>query len=714
MTLSIKASLNQVSSALITGGILTLIVLFLFLRNIRATIAIAVSIPISLLTTILAMSIGGLTLNTISLSGLILGIGMIVDSSIVVLENINFRHNSGMDIEKAAMLGTDEVISPIFGSALTTIAVFAPIYMFRKGLGEFSVTLGDVSFTVIVAIASSLIVAMTLVPVLVSTFIPLQPETKRFKMMPWLKPISDAVENFLLKMEYNYSKVIRVFLNRRLIVLCTVVAVLAAAGYFWFKIPFIFSPPSAEDFVNINLTLQDGTLLDTTRDAVLRVSEKIIEQVPDANDIIVTIGGWGANNTNSGQISVRLPPVGGRRTNPDDVATIARAAGAEIPGLRLTIRMNRGHAMSGTNPIVVVLRSRDYQLIQNTGNEILGLMREQFPEIVEPQMNVPQSRSDMAIVIDRSRIADLGVSMQTAASELSATTMGINAGMFRTEGIEYPLRVRYRQQDRETLADMDRIYVRNSAGERISFASFSSLQRTESPVAIQREKGRRFVRVYGQLAQGFRASGVQPRLEKAIEENITLPSGVIMEYQGEMAVIQKTNQQFMIVIIVAIGLVFAVMASQFESFVSPFIIFLTIPTMVIGVVLIYSIMNQPFSMFSMLGLVMLAGIMVNNGIVLVDYTNLLRVRGLSVKEACVEAGKRRLRPILITTLTTIFGMTPLAFFPGEGARITQPVGLTIVGGLAVCALITLFVTPVLYSLIAARARIRRIDQEKEY
>ncbi|MFA6508803.1 MAG: efflux RND transporter permease subunit, partial [Treponemataceae bacterium] len=416
------------------------------------------------------------------------------------------------------------------------------------------------------------------------------------------------------------------------------------------------------------------------------------------------------------QITVRLPPVGtpDRVSTPDSISTVARAAAAEIPGLRLTVRANRGRALSGANPIEIVVRSRDYDAAQTVARSIVSLIREGFPEIVEPQVNIPNSLSEYTIALDRNRTADLGVGAKAAAAELKAVAAGADGGVYRSKGVEYDILVILRPGDRSSLPDLERTYVKNSAGERIAMASFASLVRSESPVQIIREQGRRAVRVTAAMAAGQEAPKIEPRLAAAIRESVKLPEGVTIEYAGELAAINKTGSQLTLVLLVAIALVFAVMAAQFESFIAPFIIFLAIPTMLIGVVAIYLIMNQPISMFSLLGLIMLAGIVVNNGIVLVDYTNLLRVRGYKLREALIEAGRHRLRPILITTITTICGMIPLAFFPGEGARITQPVGITIVGGLCSSVLITLFFVPVLYSLIAANARIRREDPEAEY
>lgn len=711
-TISIKASLNQVINSLTIGGLLTLAVLFFFLRNVRAAFAIAVSIPISLLATILAMSVGGLSLNTISLSGLILGIGMIVDSSIVILENIHRRRASGLGAEDAAIIGAAEMVDPIMGSALTTVCVFAPVLFFRKGLGDFSFMIGDIAFTVIFAILASLVVAIMLVPVLASTFLPLRAEEDRFKKLRFLKPVDSFFEGLFTGLENAYAGALRRVLAHRLLAIVVVVSLLGAALSYAPRIPFIFSPPSAEDSVTISLQLREGTVLESTRTAALTVADAIAAKTPDLVDLLVNIGG-GSTSSHQAQITVRLPPADSpdRVSTTDAVSAAARSAAGNIPGLRLTVRGNRGRGLAGSNPIEIVVRSRDYDAAQGVARSIASLMRENFPQIVEPQVNVPNSLSELSIVVNRKRAADLGVTAAAAAAELKAVTAGASAGVYRERGYEYDILVALSPADRSSLPDLERTYVKSSGGQRIPVASFASLVRSESPVSIIREKGRRAVRVTASMAPGEEAAKVEPLLVAAVRDQVELPDGVTIEYAGELAAIKKTGSQLTLVLVVAIALVFAVMASQFESFIAPFIIFLAIPTMVIGVVAIYALLGQPFSMFSLLGLIMLAGIVVNNGIVLVDYTNLLRVRGLSLSEAVIEAGRHRLRPILITTITTICGMIPLAFFPGEGARITQPVGITIVGGLSSSVLVTLFFVPTLYTLIAARSRIRREDPE---
>lgn len=712
-TTSIRASLDEVSRSLLIGGALTMAVLFLFLRNVRAALIIGFSIPVSLLATVTAMRLGGLTLNTVSLSGLILGIGMIVDSSIVVLENVHRKRAGGLPIEDAAIIGADEMIGSIVGSALTTVCVFAPVLFFRRGLGNFSFLIGDIAFTVIVAILSSLATAVLLVPVLASTYLPLLAENERFRVLKFLKPVDDAFERGFLSLEGAYARLLRAALRHRASTIAVVLSVFAAALSFAPRLPFIFSPSTAEDSVSVSLRLRQGTVYGTTKATAEKLAGMIAENVDGIQALIVNVGG-GASNSHSAQISIRLPPVGRRTVTPDDAAAYVRSISGDFPGARISVGGNRGRQISGTSQLTLVFASADHAAALAAAQAVESLARERFPEIVEPSVSVPEASASLSAVVDPALAADLGVSAAAASSELRAVLGGASAGTFRQGGKEYDLRLEFPPGERSTLADLERAYVKSSSGARVPLASFVRLERASAPVSIQREDGRRTVRLTASLAQGFEADEVEPRFRAAVTESVALPDGVSLRWAGEAAAIRETGVQIGLVLAVAVALVFAVMAGQFESFSSPFVIFSALPMMGIGVVGIHALTGQPVSMFSLLGLVLLAGIAVNNGIVLVDYANLLRVRGLDRTSAAAESGRHRLKPILITTATTIVGMAPLAFFPGEGARITQPVALTIVGGLVSSTLVTLFFVPVLYSLLSPARRARRADPAADF
>lgn len=712
-TTTIRSSLNQVTSSLLQGGLLTMLVLFVFLRNLRTTLIIGIAIPVSMLITLLAMYFGGLTLNVISMSGLILALGMTVDSSIVVLDNVYRHRSTGKEVKLATVNGTEEMVTAISASALTTICVFLPILLFKNSLGFLGVIVGDISFTVVVAIAASLAVATLLVPVLASTYLPLRKPEQRVHHVRLFAVVDSAVERFLQGMERGYQRLLAVALRRRGITVGAVLAIFAVSLSFLPRVGVVFSGSTAEDNVRISIRLREGTRLEVTDAAVLRLTGLLKKDVPAIQNIVATAGGGGTRGSNSGTINVTLPPIQASSFTAEDVINSVRAHTGELPGMQIGFSQNRGRSISGSTPVDFVVRSRDMEAATRTAYDIQRMLAERFPEVTEPDVNVTAGIPEIQILVDRLRAYDLGIATSAVANEIGGAMNGVDAGDYRTGGINYPITVMLREADRSSIPDLERVFVKNSSGTLIPVSSVASLALGTSPVTIQREEEQRTIHVTGGLAEGYQIAQVEPRIVEAISRSIIIPEGVTAESSGELAAIQETGSQIAFILAIAIGLVFAVMAGQFESFRSPLIIFFTIPLMFIGVLLLYFLVGTPLSMFSFLGLVMLAGIVVNNGIVLVDYTNLMRVRGRGTIDACLEAARHRMRPILMTTLTTILAMVPLAFFPGAGAQITQPIGITIVGGLASSTIITLFLVPVLYSIIAGRVPIRKIDPTAE-
>jgi HAE1 family hydrophobic/amphiphilic exporter-1 len=325
-----------------------------------------------------------------------------------------------------------------------------------------------------------------------------------------------------------------------------------------------------------------------------------------------------------------------------------------------------------------------------------------LPEIENPTVNLDEGAPQLQIDIDRERAAALGVSPQAVASEIRIAMNGATAVSFSQGDKLIDVEVMLRDQDQVGLPNLDAIFVMSRGGERVPVANIARIVENRSPASIRRENQERVVRISGDLGQGIAVTEMEKRLEAVVEQYLIPREGVTVHYLGEAREIEAYNRRFLFIIAVAVFLVFGVMASQFESFVDPLIIFFSIPLLLIGVIWIYKIGGEAMSVFSAVGVIALVGVVVNNGIVLVDYTNTLRSRGLLVREACLEAGKNRLRPILMTSLTTILGMLPIAFFPGAGADTIQPIGKTFVGGLTVSSLMTLFVTPVMYSLLNSR------------
>lgn len=716
---AVRSVLDQVTGSLLWGAMLGMVVLLIFLRNLRAAIIIGASIPVSVLVTFAALYFGGRTLNLLTMSGLVIAIGMIVDSSIVVLEHIYSFRSKGMPLAEAAMRGTSEMIAPITASALTTASVFLPLLLFRRDLEILGIIFGDIAFVVIVAILASLIVAAALVPVLSTAYLPIRipgeaQRPARIKLIGRLRAarqrsaaarvlarVNDWFERGFTALENGYARAVAAVLRNRMVTLSTTIALLILAVSVVPRLGFVFAPPSAEDVVSTSVQFRQGESLDRVAAAVVPVANALQEELPELLSVVVNVGSRGR-----ARVIATLPPIGEREIDADDVSTRLRAMLDEVPGAASAFGQNRGQALSGANPISVTLQSDDIDAALATAREIRDMLESDFPQVTEAEVSVQESAPELQVVIDRIRAADLGVSITDVSSEVRAAVDGVTATRYEDAGTEYNVLVVLRDEDRDEVPDLERIFVRNSVGDRVPLASVATLEYSVGPVSIARENELRTVQVTAGLQPGLQISEVQPEVEAAIAETIVVPPQVDLDYTGELSALQDATAAIVPVMAVAVLLVFAIMAGQFESFVMPFIIFFTIPLLVVGVVWIYFLMGQPLSVFSLVGVVVLIGIVVNNGIVLVDYINLLRRRGTPASEAIVEAARTRLRPILMTTLTTVLGLVPLAFFAGEGAQLTQPVALTGVGGLVSSSILTLFVIPALYSLVGAHSKVR--------
>jgi HAE1 family hydrophobic/amphiphilic exporter-1 len=354
--------------------------------------------------------------------------------------------------------------------------------------------------------------------------------------------------------------------------------------------------------------------------------------------------------------------------------------------------------LGNMNPVDVIVKSDDLHVAAATAQEIRDLIAENLPQVTEVRTDFDEGLPQMEIEIDRERAYAYGLTMQGIAAEVSNSINGITATQLKADGSETDVIVMLRQEDRSEQVDLEKIFVRSSTGQRVALSNFASISRSTGPVSINREDEMRSVHVVGGLADGYSSSEAETAIRTLIDDNLIHDDSVFIEFGGDFADMNAMFRHVGIILALAVVLVFGVMASLFESFRNPFIILLSMPLMLIGIVGIYLITGEAFSLISAIGTVILAGIVVNNGIVLIEYINLLRRRGMDIRTACIEAGGSRLKPILMTSLTTIFGMVPLAFFGGQGAEQIQPIGQTIIGGMAVSTVMTIFLTPTLYRL----------------
>ncbi|TVQ24764.1 MAG: efflux RND transporter permease subunit [Spirochaetaceae bacterium] len=715
----IRDSLDTVTNQALLGAVLAVVILFFFLRSVKSTLVVAISIPTSIVSALMIMYFSGLTLNLMTLAGLALGVGLLVDNSIVILENIYRYREKGAKLRPSAILGSQEMVNAIVAATLTTVSVFLPLALFRAQLEIAGELFAGLAFTVVISLIASLLVALFLVPVLASHYFPLTtPVQKPLKGV--FKRIDDRMDAMFTGLDTAYKNGLRRVLRHKLMTTLVVILMFAGGLALLPQIGFELFPAQQQDNVQLNVRMPIGTRLGRTEEIMRELEQIILEEVDSYEDIILQIGGggmFGGGNAHTGNISITLPPFAERTQSADEIQAALRPFLDMFPGVEISFGGGGigfgGGGLGGGRAVDIRIRTDDTDRARQVADQIVSIIEDQVPGAVDPEVNISDGLPQVDIQIDRERAYALGLNVATIGQEVRANLDGITASRYREGGNEYDIVLILDEADRTQIPDLDRIFVGNAAGIRIPLSSFASYERTTGPVTINRESQARQIRVQADLAPGAQSSEVEPQIRALVAEQVSLDDGVIVLFGGEFADLLRYGRVFIAIILVAILLVFGVMAAQFESFADPFIIFFTIPLTLIGVLAIHYAMGVNLSLFTAVGFVMLVGIVVNNGIVLVDYTNLLRRRGMELTEACVEAGGNRLRPILMTNLTTILGLVPVSFFEGEGSELIRPIGLTVIGGLTASALLTLFFVPVVYAAfnrISERVNARREER----
>jgi Cation/multidrug efflux pump len=713
----IESTINEVVKSVIEGSLLAILVLFIFLRSFKSTIIIGLSIPVSVFITLALMYFRGMTLNIISLSGLLLGSGMLVDNSIVVLENIYSYRERDAKPKVAAVLGTKEMVNAVVASTLTTVCIFLPMILFNSKLGMMGQLFNDLAFTIVFSLLCSLLTAIVLVPVLSSSVLKIENVSEQQKTSRWGK-ISRAVGMLFYKTDRAYANTVRKLLHHKKAVVFTLAGLFVLSIASVPLIGFIFMPSSANDSVTIDFELPKGTKIDVT-EATVQEMESIARQVVKGIKYsIVSTGGStmlaSSSDTNKGSLTLRLYSAKERKHGWDTDTTAKeklRKYFNKFPGT--DVSFGSSFMSIGNSGFSIDIRSNDLDLVRGTSRKVVKLLKEQGSKFVtEPASDIQEGLPQIEIVLDRARMYELGLNVATIGSEISGAINGKTASRYQDSGNDIDVIVKLSEDDRRKISDLDQIYVKNVQGIRIPLSNFAHTVESSSPVTIFREDQARIAHVTCKPVSGLSLDTVQHGIKQIIDKNIPLEEDLNITFSGDYADMLEAVKNFALIILMAIILVFAVMASQFESLKSPFIILFTIPLSIIGVVLIYFLCHLRFNIVTVVGVLMLVGIIVNNGIVLVDQTNLLRKRGLTLEDACVEAAGNRLRPILMSTLTTIISLVPMAFFPGEGTEAMQPIGLTVFGGLTFGTMMTLFLMPIVYTLFNKKDEARKVADQK--
>ncbi|MDR1307427.1 MAG: efflux RND transporter permease subunit [Treponema sp.] len=711
----IENSIGQVTSSAISGAALAILILFIFLRSIKPTIIIGVSIPISLIITVMLMYFAGLTLNLMTLAGLVLGVGMLVDNSIVILENIYHYREKGAKLKPAAVLGTSEMIVAISASTLTTICVFLPLVMFKNLLGMGGELFAGLAFTVVISLSISLFSALFLVPVLSSHYLPLVTRKQKPLTGP-LVALDKKFETFFNWLDEKYRRAVRKVLKHKGWVIAVLAAAFVGSMALILKIGWVFMPQQEADSVSINATLPTGTALAQTEETLQQLQGIVEREIDKAayRELILNAGGGGmfsSGGSNSGSLRISLVDYKDRILTAEEIKTRLRSHFNEFPGVSFSFGGGFGGGSMGGTPVDIVLRTDDLVRGKALADRIAELIKEKIPEATEPVVDLNDGLPQIEIEIDREKLYALGLNTYTVGNEIKAAVDGITATQYKTGGNDYDVVLILAEADRSTRPALDHIFINSQIAGRVPLSSFATYREGTGPMTISRENQSRVIHVTAGAVKGTKLNVITDRVRNMITSEVPAEEDVTIEYAGDTAELAEMMRTFVLIMVVALFLVFGVMASLFESFKDPFIIIFTIPLSMIGIVWIYLITGEPFNIMTAVGLLVLLGVIVNNGIVLVDYTNLLRKRGYSLDEACIEAAGNRLRPILMTTLTTILGLIPMAFFPGEGSEMVGPIGKTVLGGLTFGTIMTLFLMPTIYAIMNRKDDERRLRAE---
>lgn len=698
----IQNSIDNLTTTIIYGGMLAILVLLLFLRSVRGTLVVAVAIPTSIITTFALIFFGGFTLNLMTLGGLALGVGLMVDNAIVVLENIaRVRKEDRLDRQRAAVEGTSQVGPAIIASTTTTLVIFAPM-VFGEGIsGEM---FSQLAYVVGFALICSLLAALTLVPMLASRLLeddPVEPPPGRHPF----KRIGAKLGEGFEWLEQRYRALLSVLLDNKGTTLVVALSLFALSFLLLPRIGAEFMPSTDESEVRISVEMEPGTRLDALDNVMRQVEEIVIPRVPEIESNYTQFGSAGfRGGSNRGQLRLSLVSPTERSRSSADIANELRPLLQDIPGAQVRTRpggglflLRMGTGGPDADPLEVEIRGFNLERLEGLAQDVDAVLRG-IAGITDTQLSRDTGVPQELMRIDRDRAADQNVSVQRLARTLETAIGGVRAGDFSEAGREYLIRLQLRGADQLTQDQILNLTVPSSDnGRAVALRNMVRIEEGIGPLEIDRKNQQRLAVVTANIA-GRDLGSVAADVQAALSE-IAVPEGYDLILTGEFEDQQEAFSELGLAMLMAVLLVYMVMASLYESLRDPLIVMFTVPLSIMGVLVMLFATGTTINMQSMIGVIMLVGIVVNNSILIVDQSaRLQRVDGFTVRDAVLEAGRRRLRPVLMTTLTTTSAMAPLALGIGEGAEAQAPMARAVIGGLSSAVFITLLVIPVIYVL----------------
>lgn len=689
----VKLAIGNIGSSLAFGGLFAMLVLFVFLRGIKSPIIIGIAIPYSVIVTFVLMYFAGFALNIMTLGALALGIGMLVDNAIVVIENIERHLSLGKDRKTAASEGTREVAGAITASTLTTIAVFVPVIFITGLIGQIFT---EFALTISFSLFASLVVALTVIPMLASRMLK--------------KPKGNIEAKRRRSKSYNnFERSVKWALGHRLAIL-VMMAVLFGAGLLgMFQVGTEFLPATDEGFVSVDVVLANGSSVAATNDVVTEI-EKIIKKQKDVDVYVSLVGGTqqgqsqGSSQSNRAELYVKLVALDERNRSifefVEDVQPIVLKEVGEVANVNFNLQTAAG---SMPNSLSFTVTDTDKKRLDQTVSNLQDSISE-LPAVTEMTNDLVNTIDEIQMTVNKESATEFGLAPAQIAQTVNNVTRGAFATQIITEADEvYGVYVKYDEKYRSSIDQLKKLKLRTPAGQFIELQEVADIEIAAGPVSIRRVDQASSVNFTVKYDSTVSLGEMSDQVDEVIEK-LKLPEEVGITFGGDRELFENAIDDMILAVILAIILVYIVMAAQFESFKYPFVIMFSVPLMVIGVAIGLVGTQTPISITAVIGILVLVGIVVNNGIMLVDFINQRKEEGFSSYEAILSSTRDRVRPILMTALTTILGLLPLAVGIGEGTEINQPMGIVVIGGLISSTLLTLYVIPVIYSLFDRETR----------
>ena len=702
----IKDAINSLSDTIMYAFIFVILVVMFFLGRWRATFIICLTIPISLICAFIYLFATGSTLNIISLSALSIAIGMVVDDAIVVLENITTHIERGSKPKEAAIYATNEVWLSVIATTLVVVAVFMPLTMIP---GMAGILFKELGWIVTIVVCVSTTAAITLTPMMSAYFLKIDGAEHTYK---GIGIIYKPIDKFLGWLDGVYERALRFVVKWRKSVIAVLMIFFVLSLTLISKVPTEFFPPADNARISMNVKLPQNVHVDYTTKVARQIDGIIAEKFPYINIVSTSAG---ANSSESAfaamqstgshiiNYNMRMP----RRSDIErpsifEIADVLRHELSEIPEISDFSVSPGGGSGGGMGASTVNIKVFGHNMddAMATANE-LQKMVSNLSTMRDAQLSRENLQPEYNVIFDREKMAMYGISPATAAQFIRNRIYGYECSKYREDGDEYDIVVRYDEPFRESLESVENITLYSATGQPIKLRDVARIEESFSSPTIERENRQRIVTVKGAVGANVALGDALAEVNAMLAE-YDAPTGISLELGGTIEEQGDAFSDILTLLVLIIILVYVVMATQFESLTDPFIIMFTVPFAVSGVFIALWLTNTPLSLIALIGAIMLVGIVTKNGIVLVDYMNLLVERGASLADAVIEGGKSRLRPVLMTSLTTILGMVPMALGIGEGSEIWQPMGISVVGGLLVSTLLTLFIVPSLYAMLEGR------------